>query len=66
MALTRLERERISDSRMKLQSAANTLSRLDPEKVPDFNEIQDCLEGAEKSLAGALRLSNTDTKERKN
>lgn len=66
MALTRLERERISDSRMKLQSAANTLSQIDPAKVPDFSDIQDCLDGAEKSLAGALRLSKSDTTDRKN
>ena len=66
MALTRLERERITDSRLKLQSAANSLSHIDPGKVPEFDEIQDCLEDAEKSLAGALRLSKTDTEERKN
>jgi len=55
MALTRLERERITDSRLKLRSAANTLHDIDPEKVPDFDEIQDCLDDAEKSLASALR-----------
>jgi hypothetical protein len=66
MALTRLERERITDSRLKLQSAANTLSRVDPEKVPDFNDIQDCLEDAEKSLGSALRLSKPTPKEREN
>jgi|HubBroStandDraft_5_1064220.scaffolds.fasta_scaffold987662_2 hypothetical protein len=66
MALTRLERERISDSRLKLQSAANSLSQIDPGKVPEFNDIQDCLEDAERSLAGALRLSKTGTKERNN
>ena len=59
MALTRLEKERISDSRLKLQSVANSLKEVDPKKVKDFDEIQDCLEGAEKSLDGALRSSNT-------
>ena len=63
MALTRLERERISDSRMKLQSAANSLSHIDPGKVPDFDDIQDCLEDAEKSLAGALRSSKDTSKD---
>ena len=29
MALTRLERERITDSRLKLQSAAHTLKNID-------------------------------------
>ena len=65
MALTRLERERITDTRLKLQSAANTLSQLDPGKVPDFEDIQDCLEGAEKSLGSALRLSKP-TSDQKN
>lgn len=60
MALTRLERERITDSRLKLQSAANTLSHIDPEKVPDYDEIQECLEDADKSLGGALRASISD------
>jgi hypothetical protein len=60
MVLTRLERERITDSRLKLQSAANTLSHIDPKKVPDYNEIQECLEGADKSLGGALRSSKSD------
>jgi hypothetical protein len=55
MALTRAERERITDSRLKLRSAANTLNDIDPEKVPDYDEIQDCLDDADKSLASALR-----------
>jgi hypothetical protein len=59
MALTRLERERITDSRLKLQSAARTLKHIDPDKVPDFDDIQECLEDAEKSLRGALRSSRS-------
>jgi len=55
MALTRLEKERITGSRLKLRSAARTLNDIDPEKVPDYEEIQDCLDGADKSLASALR-----------
>ena len=60
MALTRLERERITDSRLKLQSAANSLNHIDPKKVPDLDEIQECLEDADKSLGGALRSSKSD------
>ena len=60
MTLTRLERERINDSRLKLQSAANTLSQIDPKKVADYDEIQECLEDADKSLGGALRSSKSD------
>jgi hypothetical protein len=62
MALTRLERERITDSRLKLQSATHTLKNIDPDKVPDFDEIQECLEDAEKSLGGALRSSKSNSK----
>lgn len=55
MALTRVEKEQITDSRLKLQSAANTLHHIDPKKVPDLDEIQDCLENADKTLGIALR-----------
>jgi len=55
MRLTRLEKERLSDSRLKLQSVADSLKHVDPTKVHDFEEIQDCLEAAEKNLRGALR-----------
>lgn len=60
MALTRVERERINDSRSKLQSVADSLRHVDSKKVPDFEEIQDCLEDADKSLGGALRSSDPE------
>jgi hypothetical protein len=55
MALTRLEKERISDSRLKIQSVSSSLQQVDREKIPNLDEIQECLEGAEQSLKGALR-----------
>jgi hypothetical protein len=55
MALTRVDRERINDSRLKIQSAASSLDGMDPEKVPNLEEIQTCLADAQKSLSGALR-----------
>ena len=55
MALTRVERERITDSRLKIQSVADSLSHVDHRKIPDFEEIRDCLEDADRSLSGALR-----------
>jgi hypothetical protein len=58
MALTRLEKERITDSRLKLQSVANSLNHIDPEKVPDYEDIQKCLEDAEESFRDALRKSD--------
>jgi hypothetical protein len=60
MALTRVERERITDSRLKIQSVANSLHHVDSKKVPDYEGIQKCLEGAYKSLGGALRSSEPD------
>ena len=55
MSLTRTERERIADSRLKIQSVAHSLNHVDPNKVPNFEAIQHCLEDAEESLEGALK-----------
>jgi hypothetical protein len=54
MRLTRLEKERIADSRLKLQSVSDSLKHVDPAKVRDFAELQDCIEAAEDNLRGAL------------
>lgn len=54
MALTRAERARIADSRLKLQSVAKSLRHVDPKKVQNFESIEECLEGAERSLGGTL------------
>jgi len=55
MALTQAEIERISDNRLKIQSVAESLNHLGPKKIPDFAEIQQCLNSADKSLSRALR-----------
>ena len=55
MSLTRVEKERIKDSRMKLQSVANSLKHVNPKGVAGMHEIEECLEDAERSLKGALR-----------
>ena len=60
MSLTQVEKERLGDSRMKLQSVANSLSHVDPKKLPGFDQIQECLKDADKTLRGALR--NQDPK----
>jgi hypothetical protein len=59
MSLTQVEKERISDARLKLQSAARTLKRVDASKLPDHGDIEDCLEDADKSLGSALRSSTS-------
>ena len=55
MELTRVERERITDGRLKLQAVADSLNLVDPRKIPRIAEIQDCLDDADESLSGALR-----------
>ena len=58
MALTKADRERIADNRMKIQSVANSLAHIDPEKIEDYESIQECLEGADRNLKGALENSD--------
>ena len=55
MAFTSVERERITDSQLKIQSVANSLNRVDPKKLSALEEIQECLEDADRSLGAALR-----------
>ena len=58
MALTRLERERLTDSQLKIQAVAKSLKEVDPRKVPKFSALEECLEDAEESLRKALRTSH--------
>jgi hypothetical protein len=55
MGLTLTEKERITDARLKLQSVANSLKHVDAKKIPDHEDIEECLEDADKSLTKALR-----------
>ena len=57
MPLSRVERERITDSVLKIQSARASLERMDKMKIPDLDEIQSCLKTADRSLSNALRNS---------
>ena len=54
MSLTRVEREQVQDSKLKLESIANSLKDFDPSKIEHFADIQDCLEDAHKTLDAAL------------
>ena len=54
MELTQEERARLNDSKHKIQSVAESLKHVDPRKVPDYDEINDCLDSADISLRGAL------------
>jgi hypothetical protein len=55
MALTRVEREKITDSALKIQSVRASLDDFDETKIPEFGELQSCLESADKNLQLALR-----------
>ena len=55
MQLTRVEREKITDSVLKIQSVQASLDKFDETKIPDFQEIQSCLKTADNSLRLALR-----------
>ncbi len=60
MPLTKAEKERLTDSRMKIQSVARSLSKIAPDLVPDHAQIETCLEDADKSLRQALRSSESN------
>jgi hypothetical protein len=56
MALSRVERAKITDSALKIQSAQASLQNLDDQTmIQDFHEIEDCLEMAGNNLRRALR-----------
>jgi hypothetical protein len=54
MNLTPVERERITDSMLKIQSARASLEKVDGEKYPNAEEIDSCLESAGQHLKVAL------------
>jgi hypothetical protein len=55
MALSRVDREKITDSMLKIQSARSSLESVEEAKIEDFELIQECLENADKNLRSALR-----------
>lgn len=55
MALTPVEREKITDGMRKIQSARASLEGVDPSKIPDLEDLEDCLEDADKNLGVALK-----------
>lgn len=55
MPLTRLEREAINDSVLKIQSIQASLEQVEDSRIPDREEIESCLETAGQSLRSFLR-----------
>jgi predicted nucleic acid-binding Zn-ribbon protein len=62
MHLTKNDRAKITDSMHSIQSAQASLTSIDETKVPQVNEIQDCLESADKNLRIALRQASAKKK----
>jgi hypothetical protein len=55
MPLSKLEREVITDSMLKIQSIEASLEQIDGSKLVDIDEIQSCLKSADNSFRTALR-----------
>jgi len=55
MPLNKLEREVITDSMLKIQSIQASLDQIDDAKLPDSEEIHNCLKTADNSFRLALR-----------
>jgi hypothetical protein len=60
MELTPAERERITDSVLKIQSVRASLEHIDEEKVPTRDEMEVCLEGVDHGLREALGYARDD------
>jgi hypothetical protein len=57
MKLTKVERERITDSVLKVQSARASLDQLDQGRIPELDEMEECLEDVDNGLRKALGYS---------
>jgi hypothetical protein len=55
MSLTNVDREKITDSMLKIQSVRTSLEDMDETKIPDYDEIEGCLSLVDKNLRLALR-----------
>jgi predicted fused transcriptional regulator/phosphomethylpyrimidine kinase len=59
MSLTRLEREAITDSVLKIQSIQASLEHVRDATIPDREEIESCLETADKRLRVVLEKGSS-------
>jgi hypothetical protein len=62
MELTKSDRAKITDSVHSIQSARASLTEIDESKVPKVDEIQECLDSADKTLRVALRQRSATKK----
>jgi hypothetical protein len=61
--LTPTERERITDSMLKIQSVRDSLDHLEHGKIPAMQEIHSCLKTADDSLRTALGYASPNVKD---
>jgi hypothetical protein len=61
MKLTTVERERITDSVLKIQSVRASLDQVDEEKIPKRDEMEECLEGVDHGLREVLGYARRDS-----
>jgi len=54
MKLTAAERERLTDGVLKIQSVKASLKKVEKGKIPNEDDIAQCLESADESLRQAL------------
>lgn len=57
MKLTNVDRERMQDSMLKIQSIRASLDGIDDEKIPNAEAVHECLDAADQSLKQALGYS---------
>ena len=62
--LSKLEREVITDSMLKIQSIEAALHQIDGTKLADIEEIHSCLRSAGTSFHAALRTTPTSKSKR--
>jgi hypothetical protein len=60
MKLTAVERERITDSMLKIQSIRGSLDEVDEGKIPHVDEIECCLDTADQNLKAALGYAKSE------
>jgi hypothetical protein len=60
MALKRVEKERITDSLIKLRSVSSTLKGINREEIPALEGVEECLEDADRVLLAALRTPTSE------
>lgn len=61
MKLTNAERERISDSALKVQSVRKSLDHIAKTIIPNREELEDCLENVDQKLREALGYLPAET-----